>query len=70
MKVYLGDVSESRHRNPGELVAVTQTEAVGEVFLLQTALVDHGLQVPEHVNMGDIQLFSPYIIVTFNSDCS
>ena len=48
MKVYLGDVSEGRHRDPGELVAVAQTEAVGEMSLLQTTLVDHGLQVPEH----------------------
>ena len=48
MKVYLGDVSEGGHRDLGQVVAVAQTEAVGEMSLLQTTLVDHGLKVPEH----------------------
>ena len=47
MKVYLGDISESGHADPGQIVAVAQTEIVGEMSLLQTTLVDHGLQVSE-----------------------
>ena len=47
MKVYLGDIRESGHADPGQIVAVAQTEIVGEMSLLQTTLVDHGLQVSE-----------------------
>ena len=50
MKVDISDIRESHHRDPSEVVAVTETGGgdVGEMFVLQTALVDHGLQVPEH----------------------